>query len=67
MTTQSDSRSICALKSFPLYASVLATVVGGLVLVGWAFDIVTLKSVFPGLVAMKANTAIAFILATVSL
>ena len=37
-----------------------ATVLGGLVLLGWVFDITALKSVGPGLVAMKPNTAVLF-------
>jgi PAS domain S-box-containing protein len=41
--------------------------VGGLVFVGWAADIPVLKSILPGLVAVKANTAVGFILAGVAL
>ncbi len=40
---------------------------GGLVLVGWAFDITALKSVLPGWVAMMPNTAIAFVLSGIAL
>jgi PAS domain S-box-containing protein len=39
-----------------LAAVVLATAVGALV--GWAFDIAALKSVFPGFVTMKPNAAV---------
>jgi len=38
-----------------------------LVLFGWVFDIYALKSLLPGLVTMKANTAIGFVFAGFSL
>ena len=40
----------------------LAAGVGGLVLVGWTIDSPVLKSVLPGWVAIKPNTALAFVL-----
>jgi PAS domain S-box-containing protein len=48
-------------------AAVLSVVVGAMVLVGWTFDIATLKSVLPGWVTMKANTAVGFILTGIAL
>jgi PAS domain S-box-containing protein len=48
-------------------AAIVSVTVGCVVLVGWLFDLEYLKSVIPGLVSMKANTAIGFILAGLSL
>lgn len=53
-----------------IFALICALAVGALgvtVLIGWAFDIATLKSVVPGWVTMKANTALGFLLAGGSL
>ncbi|KAB8319658.1 PAS domain S-box protein [Tolypothrix campylonemoides VB511288] len=48
-------------------ASVFVIFIACVVLSGWVFDIALLKSVLPGLVTMKVNTAIAFLLSGVSL
>ena len=45
-----------------LLMSLLVVALGASVLIGWAFDIAALKSVFPGLVTMKANTALGMVL-----
>ena len=47
--------------------SALSISVGGLVLVGWALDIAALKSILPGWVSMKPNTAVAFVLIGIAL
>jgi cation transport ATPase len=48
-------------------ASVFAVTMGVLVLVGWLFDLDTLKSLLSGSTAMKVNTAVGFILSGISL
>jgi PAS domain S-box-containing protein len=40
----------------------LSIALGITVLIGWAFDIVVIKSILPAWVSMKANTAVCFIL-----
>lgn len=42
-------------------------ILGIAVLFGWAFDIALLKSVLPGLVSMKANTAASFVLSGIAM
>ena len=61
------ARRVVWLGLFSRVASVLTTVIGGLVLVGWFFNIRTLQSLSPGLVTMKANAAAAFVLTGTSL
>ncbi len=45
----------------------IAAFTGVLVLVGWQFDIPALKNLVPGVVSMKVNTALAFVLAGLAL
>jgi fucose 4-O-acetylase-like acetyltransferase len=65
------SKAFAALGSacFPSARSLgaVVAVIGGLVLVGWTFDVPALKSVLPGLVAMKVNTACCFVLGGLAL
>src|SRR5574337_1554075 len=68
MSVQSDSRQLPSrLRWISHIASVSAVLVGGLVLIGWWFDVDVLKSPAPEFPTMKANTALAFVLAGLSL
>jgi len=51
----------------PLICALFAVAVGAAVLAGWLFDVPLLKSLLPGFITMKANTALAFVLAGGSL
>lgn len=67
MILQSDSRLVSLFKSISAAASMIVLAVGVVVLIGWMFNVTLLKSILPGLVTMKANTAAAFALIGVSL
>jgi|GEM_PF-2701596 len=55
-------------RLYSLLAAYLCMVAGSLVFIGgWAFDIEVLRSLSPNLVSMKANTALAFVLAGMAL
>jgi hypothetical protein len=53
-----------AIRVVPLIqlAAVVTTALGVIVLAGWAFGLPFLKSVLPGAVEMKANTAVGLVL-----
>jgi diguanylate cyclase (GGDEF)-like protein/PAS domain S-box-containing protein len=51
-----------SLDDAPTLAGTIVAVVGITALLGWILDIDTLRSTFPGLLPMKANTAACFVL-----
>ncbi len=61
------SSAIASLQLVSQRMSIAVTLIGLIVLLGWIFNIPALKSVWPGLVTMKANTAISFIVCGLSL
>src|SRR5438094_4284609 len=61
------SRFTLPFRSFSEAASAIVISIGVAVLVGWFFDITTLKSLHPGLASMKPNDAVGLILAGASL
>ena len=67
MATPFDPRFLFRLRRFARAASASVFLVSCLVLLGWVADRDALTSVIPGLVAMNPLTALAFILASVSL
>ena len=62
-----DSKKFRIASSVTFVASVALLILGISVLIGWAFDIGILKRLAPGLVSMKPNTAVCFILSGASL
>src|ERR1700722_7774075 len=64
---EASSRRFVLLRIYCQGIAVFAVLLAGLVLSGWAFHIESLKSVLPGLVTMKANTALGVALSGISL
>jgi signal transduction histidine kinase len=68
MADKADSHQLASrLRWIPQVASASAVLVGCLVLVGWWFDVEILKTPASEYPAMKANTALAFVLTGLSL
>jgi diguanylate cyclase (GGDEF)-like protein len=54
-------------KSIPQYAAGVVAAIGLGVIAGWLFGLESLMTVFPGLIRMKANSAVTFLFAAVAL
>lgn len=61
--TPKNLKLVASFQSFSSAAGWLVLLVSCGVLLGWYFDISILKSILPGAVTMKANTAVGFIFA----
>jgi PAS domain S-box-containing protein len=68
MSMPARPRTLTGSRYFSRAASAAVILMGGLVLMGWLFDVENLKSIIPGMIAMNpGGTAVAFLLAGVSL
>lgn len=54
-------------KNITKIIAVFTITIGGIVLVGWVFDIMMLKTVLPSMISVKFNTALCFFLLGISL
>ncbi len=64
---QIDARPTGAPLRLARFAAAFSVVVGLVVLAGWALDIPQARSVVPGTISMKANTAVSFVLVGIGL
>jgi len=67
MKFQSNIHVLSFLRAFVNVASIVAFGVGLVVMLGWIMDIPSLRSLLPGLPAMRFNTALSFLLMSSSL
>jgi PAS domain S-box-containing protein len=67
MSSPANSQIVSRFERVSQVGAVVVVFVGCVVLVGWGFDLELLKCMIPGMVTIKANTAIGFVLAGASL
>ncbi|HZU45463.1 MAG TPA: PAS domain S-box protein [Terriglobales bacterium] len=67
MNENADPRWLARLRAFATTSSVFVIAMGLLGLAGWVFGVTRLKMMLPGLVTMKANTAVGLIVSGVAL
>ena len=67
LDNEANNHQLSQFKSFSKIASITAIIIGLVVIIGWTFNIESFKSIFPNIVAMKANTALCIILIGISL
>ena len=67
MTIERSLQPVSSSKLMATLAAALAISAGGMVLVGWAFNLTALKSILPGWVSVKPNTALGFMLTGLAL
>ncbi|HAP67480.1 MAG TPA: hypothetical protein DCQ99_06780 [Nitrospinae bacterium] len=67
MSVQSNSNIISKFQSISWASSIMVTAIGGIVLFGWAFNIVILQNLITHMPKMMPNTALCFILSGISL
>ena len=67
MNSEDHTRFNWWINALPRVVGVTAIAAGSIVIVGWIFDIQLLMSILPNLVSMKANAAIAFVIAGMAL
>lgn len=67
VNTPFNRQYVSMLKTASRWIGILVVIGSCLVVVGWIFNIVTLKSILPGMTTMKFNTALCFILAGIAL
>lgn len=63
----SSEQVLSSLTAFSRIGAYIVATVGGIVLVGWVLGIDSLKSVAPGFVTMKVNTALALFVSGIAL
>jgi uncharacterized membrane protein len=68
LSSEAAPPSVCGPRKVTVICSALTALIGSIVLiVGWAFNVAAVRALIPGTVAMKASTALMFVLCGIAL